>query len=86
MIGLGYGCTDNDCSGLADARSAVWVSPLDDADFYIDYTNSGKPQEVETVNVRESKKLTDPFDNDMVRMHSYDLLFVLNFLVSSLEL
>lgn len=63
LIGWGYGCTDNQCYGKGD-RSMVWVTPIEDADIYIDYTNSGvNPTKFEAKRLTSNKYVDE--DNDM---------------------
>ena len=64
LIGWGYGCTDKKCYGQKD-RSVVWVSPSEDADIYIDLSNSGKPDAGVSLRALQSIKVTDPYDDDM---------------------
>lgn len=64
VIGLGYGCTDNTCGGNKD-RSVVWLSPVADADLYIDYQNTGSPKGPYKISQLRSYKITDPKDDDM---------------------
>ncbi len=53
LIGWGYGCTNKNCYNKNDvgglARSVVWVSPIEDADIYIDLNNDGVPEADRTV-------------------------------------
>lgn len=78
VIGWGYGCTDNDCTQKNDStgkllknplklvpRSVVWLSPLEDADVYIDYQNTGANYEKISMKKLESRKLRDGKDTDM---------------------
>jgi len=66
VIGLGYGCTANDCKGMT-ARSPVWVTPTEDAFVFIDYTNSGnitaceiqKIKKLESIRIRASNAKKD---------------------------
>lgn len=66
IVGWGYGCTENDCEGKTE-RSAVWVSPTADATIYIDYDNSGNPNdyEVQDVDHLQSFMIRDTTDHDM---------------------
>ena len=64
MIGLGYGCTNNQCKHYF-ARSPAWVAPKEDAYIYIDYENKGKDYEIRKVQALESIRIRDPFDTDM---------------------
>lgn len=44
VVGWGFGCTNNDCTLRGEeleARSAVWVAPMEDATIHIDYNNDG---------------------------------------------
>lgn len=64
LIGLGYGCSNNQCKNLT-ARSPVWVAPKEDAYIYIDYQNKGTNYEIRKVQALESIKIRDPIDTDM---------------------
>ena len=64
LIGWGYGCTNNDCQGKTE-RSAVWVSPMKDADIYVDYQNIGSGYDVYPVSKFQSIMIRDTFDHDM---------------------
>jgi hypothetical protein len=65
LIGWGYGCTGGDC-GWGESRSVVWITPVDDADIYVDYDNDGNNDKVVThVKKLSSNKFTDPNDQDM---------------------
>jgi uncharacterized repeat protein (TIGR01451 family) len=64
IIGLGYGCTNNNC-GAEKVRNVVWISPVVDADLYIDYQNSGSPKGPFEIKELRSYKVTDPNDKDM---------------------
>jgi hypothetical protein len=63
LVGLGYGCTNNNCQGHAD-RSVVWLSPVDDADIYVDFKNTGVNQKMYKADALQSIKITDS-DQDM---------------------
>lgn len=67
LVGWGYGCTNNNCEGKTE-RSAVWLSPVADADFWVDYQNSGDPSQYEKVFVKAlgSTMVRDTGDHDMV--------------------
>lgn len=64
LVGWGYGCTENDCDGKTE-RSAVWVSPVADADIYVDYQNTGANYDVFPVNKYQSIMIRDTNDHDM---------------------
>ena len=64
LIGWGFGCTNNNCKGKVD-RSVVWLSPVADADIYIDYGNTGANQVKTSLKALQSTKIRDPTDNDM---------------------
>jgi hypothetical protein len=66
LIGWGYGCTNNDCEGVAP-RSVVWISAMEDADVYVDYNNTGKDQQKFSIKKLEGIKIADVKDrrNDM---------------------
>ena len=65
LIGWGYGCTDNRCYGHED-RSVVWVTPVADADIYVDYNNTGTDYAVFShKKALSSTRFTDSFDTDM---------------------
>jgi hypothetical protein len=59
-----YGCTDNDCRGQAP-RNVVWVTPVADADIYVDYKNAGANLTLFSRKALTSTKITDPIDKDM---------------------
>jgi uncharacterized repeat protein (TIGR01451 family) len=69
LIGLGFGCTDNKCLQESyndkDTRSVVWVSPVEDADFYVDYQNDGDVDVTYQVNYLDSQVILDETDKDM---------------------
>jgi hypothetical protein len=62
LVGWGYGCKNNNCPDGADVRSVVWVTPVEDADVYIDYKNIGKDFEIVSVKKLESIKIRDSTD------------------------
>lgn len=64
LIGWGYGCTNNNCQGN-EVRSPVWVTPLEDADIYVDYRNIGMNYEKISAKKFESIRITDKSDTDM---------------------
>jgi len=64
LIGWGFGCTNNDCDGKTE-RSAVWVSPMEWADIYIDYQNTGGNYEKITLKKFQSAMIRDKTDTDM---------------------
>jgi hypothetical protein len=65
LIGLGYGCTDNLCDS-SGVRSVVWITPVEDADLYIDFNNDGTVDE-KRLNVKAltNNIIADPKDKDM---------------------
>lgn len=64
LVGWGYGCTGNECHSKTE-RSAVWVTPVQNADVYIDYQNTGtNPQKIE-VDALRSVMIRDTTDHDM---------------------
>jgi uncharacterized repeat protein (TIGR01451 family) len=69
LIGLGFGCTDNDCKEESyndkETRSVVWVSPVEDADIYVDYQNDGEVDSKFEVNYLNSQVIHDDNDQDM---------------------
>ena len=66
IIGLGYGCTYNQCSSSTNKiMSTVWVAPVQDADIYVDYNNDGVVDATYTVGYLRSVVLKDTSDNDM---------------------
>ena len=71
LVGWGYGCTNNNCLGKTE-RSAVWVSPVADADFWVDYENSGDASQYEQLYVKAlgSTMIRDTGDHDMVSNYS----------------
>lgn len=78
LVGWGYGCTNNNCYGQKD-RSVVWVSPIHDADVYVDYQNKGAGQQKLPMKALESYKFVDDGDHDMsVRCQRSGLLDPLN--------
>lgn len=64
LVGWGYGCTSNDCQGKTE-RSAVWVSPMEDANFYVDYENAGSGYDILPVKKFQSIMIRDTTDHDM---------------------
>ena len=64
LVGWGYGCTKNDCQGQTE-RSVVWISPVNDADIYIDYKNSGTNYTKLPMKKWQSAKIRDKSDTDM---------------------
>jgi uncharacterized repeat protein (TIGR01451 family) len=69
LIGLGFGCTDNECLiewyNWKKTRSVVWVTPVEDADIYVDYDNDGIVDKTYRVNYLNSKVIHDWADKDM---------------------
>jgi hypothetical protein len=69
LIGLGFGCTDNKC--LKErynnrlTRSVVWVSPIEDADIYVDYQNDGIVDDTYQMDYLNSQVIHDSADKDM---------------------
>ncbi len=64
LIGLGYGCTGNNCQGY-NPRSVVWVSPTQDASIFVDYENDGIVDYTFDATALTSQYLIDTKDNDM---------------------
>ena len=64
LIGWGYGCTNNNCYGQED-RNVVWVSPIQDADIYLDLDNRGTNYQITQLDAMESHKFRDEGDHDM---------------------
>jgi hypothetical protein len=63
-----YGCTNNYCNPKNvpnKPRSVVWITPVGNADIYVDYENTGNPTKIPSIGRLQSIKITDPFDNDM---------------------
>jgi uncharacterized repeat protein (TIGR01451 family) len=58
-----YACTNNNCYGEKD-RSVIWVTPVEDADIYIDYDNDGLGLAVFPRKALTSSKFVD-IDQDM---------------------
>jgi uncharacterized repeat protein (TIGR01451 family) len=69
LIGLGFGCTDNKCLkeryNKKKTRSVVWVTPVEDADIYVDYDNDGVVDKSYKVNYLDSRVIHDSADKDM---------------------
>jgi uncharacterized repeat protein (TIGR01451 family) len=69
LIGFGFGCTDKKCLQESyndkETRSVVWVSPVEDADFYVDYQNDGVVDLTYQVNYLDSQVILDETDKDM---------------------
>jgi hypothetical protein len=68
IIGLGYGCTGNQCgydAGKNGERSIVWVTPISDATVYVDFDNDGTEDKVVEAKALESLEFTDDNDEDM---------------------
>lgn len=64
LVGWGYGCTANNCQGKTE-RSCVWISPVADADIYVDYQNTGSGYVKIPMKRLQSKMLRDTLDHDM---------------------
>jgi uncharacterized repeat protein (TIGR01451 family) len=68
-LGFGFGCTNNECLqetyNNETARSVVWVTPVEDADFYVDYQNDGVVDKTYQVNYLDSQVILDKIDKDM---------------------
>lgn len=64
VVGWGYGCTLNSCQGKTE-RSAVWITPAEDAEIFIDYENQGLQVEKQTLKQYESYAIRDTNDHDM---------------------
>jgi len=66
LIGWGYGCTGSVCSGRhGNSRSKVFVSPMEDADLYVDFDNNGVHNTKITARRLSSTKIVDNGDDDM---------------------
>jgi uncharacterized repeat protein (TIGR01451 family) len=69
LVGLGFGCTNNECLrekyNNKNTRSVVWVTPVEDADIYVDYGNDGIVDKTYRVNYLDSKVVHDRGDKDM---------------------
>jgi uncharacterized repeat protein (TIGR01451 family) len=69
LIGWGFGCTDNNCKeenyNNKNTRSVVWVTPVEDATFYVDYNNNGTVDGTFEVDYLESQIIHDDTDKDM---------------------
>jgi uncharacterized repeat protein (TIGR01451 family) len=69
LIGLGFGCTNNECLkesyNKRNTRSVIWVTPVEDADFYVDYQNDGNVDDIYEVDYLDSKVIHDLADKDM---------------------
>ena len=59
-----YGCTNNNCSTY-EPRNVVWITPIADADIYVDFKNQGSNLTVYPRKALSSTKITDPYDKDM---------------------
>jgi uncharacterized repeat protein (TIGR01451 family) len=64
LIGWGYGCTGNSCGG-GSSRSVVWITPVEDADLYIDYNNDGRSDQTISAKYLSSNRIMDNTDHDM---------------------
>jgi hypothetical protein len=69
LIGLGLGCTNNESLkeryNDKETRSVVWVSPVEDADLYVDYENDGIVDDTYRENYLDSHVIHDLTDKDM---------------------
>ena len=68
VLGWGHGCTGGDCdqhAGETEARSVVWVSPMDDAKILVDFDNDGNVDVTYDVEKFQSYKIVDSTDQDM---------------------
>lgn len=63
LVGLGFGCTNNDCKGGTE-RSVVWISPVADADVMIDFNNDGVVDKTFSANRLTSNIITDTYSRD----------------------
>lgn len=57
VIGLGFGCTNNNCPSNEVARSPIWIAPIDDAFVFIDYTNSGNASRYDVRRVKQYQSI-----------------------------
>lgn len=62
LVGLGFGCTANQCEedGNGSSRSVIWITPVEDADLYIDFDNDGVFDKVLAVIKMKSYRVTSP--------------------------
>jgi len=63
LIGLGWGCVDNDC-GPEHARSVIWITPSVDADIYIDFDGDGTADGAYTPMFLNALQAITVVDND----------------------
>jgi uncharacterized repeat protein (TIGR01451 family) len=70
LIGWGFGCTGNSCGtesfNNGETRSVVWVTPVEQADIYVDYNNDGTVDKTyQGVDFLRSQIVHDDGDKDM---------------------
>jgi uncharacterized repeat protein (TIGR01451 family) len=70
LIGWGFGCTGNSCGtesfNNGETRSVVWVTPVEQADIYVDYNNDGTVDKMyKAVDFLQSQIVHDEGDKDM---------------------
>jgi uncharacterized repeat protein (TIGR01451 family) len=70
LIGWGFGCTGNSCGtetfNNGETRSVVWVTPVEEADIYVDYNNDGTVDKTfQVVGFLQSQIIHDDGDKDM---------------------
>jgi uncharacterized repeat protein (TIGR01451 family) len=70
LIGWGFGCTGNSCGtesfNNGETRSVVWVTPVEQADIYVDYNNDGTVDKTyPAVDFLQSQIVHDDGDKDM---------------------
>ncbi|ELS00185.1 hypothetical protein, partial [Gloeocapsa sp. PCC 73106] len=64
IVGLGYGNATNDA--MIPTRSPVWITPVADADIFVDFDGNGiVDQTFDNVPALSSIIISDPTDNDM---------------------
>ena len=58
--------TNNNCYGQEE-RSVVWITPVQNADIYVDYNNTGNPADYKMFPTPQltSRKFADKSDSDM---------------------
>jgi len=67
VVGLGFGCTHNECKEGKSERSVVWVAALEDCWVHVDFNNDGVDDLVVEQRALESRSYTDTVfkDEDM---------------------
>ena len=64
LVGLGYGCTSNVCDSKGP-RSVIYVTPVEDADLFVDFDNDGTVDETRSIKALSSNIVMDANDTDM---------------------